>query len=466
MKIKTKVFSIILSICILFTSIFSISINVNAGEIKTQGKFDEFCWNFDISSNTMTITGEGIIPTFFMSDGDGYGGYFQEPAYTLAKKLIIAEGITGVNFDCFNLLWNVEEIEFADSVTFIGGEDIIGSVFCSRKLKKVKLGKNTKKIYYAFGDCENLKQITLPDSLEEFSTYQTTWESITLPSNMKYFEILNSYNLKEINVLPGASSQARFSIYECPNLKRINVYSEKVNIKSGYSSLECDSKFNAVFRCIKDSDAYRYYKKLGYRVEAMPKSEANPPAVSNFKVTGSNNSAIYLSWSKQKGATGYRIYKYNPKTKKYESYKYVDKNTNTLKVSGLRNNTSYKFKIRAYHKIGDRNLPCRFSNEIIGKTKHNMVTLSSVKSNSKKRIYAKWNKAYYDCSGYQVMWSTTSDFSRNRKSIYVKGRNKTSATIKTSQSKKYYYVKVRAYKISNGKRVYHSWSKAIKIKVK
>lgn len=461
-----KSLSIILSICILFTSIFSISINVNAGEIKTQGKFDEFCWNFDMSSNTMTISGKGKIPQFFMSDGDGYGGYFHEPAYALTKKLIIADGITGVGFDCFNLLWNVEEIEFADSVTFIGGDDVIGSIFCSGKLKKVKLGKNTKKIYSAFGGCENLKQITLPDSLEEFSTFQTTWKSITLPSNMKYFEISNSNNLKEINILPGALCQTSLSIYECPNLKRINVYSEKVNIKSGYLPLSCDSKFNAVFRCIKDSEAYKYYKKLGYKVEAMPKSEANPPAVSNFKVTGSNNSAIYLSWSKQKGATGYRIYKYNPKTKKYESYKYVDKNTNTLKVSGLKNNTSYKFKIRAYHKFGDRSLLCRYSKEITGKTKHNMVTLSSVKSNSKKRINAKWNKAYYDCSGYQVMWSTTSNFSRDYKSIYVKGRSNASATIKTAKSKRYYYVRVRPYKVKNNKRVYHSWSKAVKVYVK
>lgn len=463
-----KSLSIILSICILFTSIFSFSFSAYAENIVTHGVIDGFSWSVDLETNTLTITGKGDMPYKYMSDGECENLLNDYPVLARVKKLVISEGITSVGFDSFNCIYP-DEVVFADSVQYIFGDaenELWGGFLGNDNLKKVKIGKNTKKIINAFSYCDNLEKFELPESLEEFVIEGCPWESITLPSNVNYFENSYSNNLKEINILPGALCQTSLSIYECPNLKRINVYSEKVNIKSGYLPLSCDSKFNAVFRCIKDSDAYKYYKKLGYKVEAMPKSEANPPAVSNFKVTGSNNSAIYLSWSKQKGATGYRIYKYNPKTKKYESYKYVDKNTNTLKVSGLKNNTSYKFKIRAYHKFGDRSLLCRYSKEITGKTKHNMVTLSSVKSNSKKRIKAKWNKAYYDCSGYQVMWSTTSNFSRDYKSIYVKGRSNASTTIKTAKSKRYYYVRVRPYKVKNNKRVYHSWSKAVKVYVK
>ena len=95
-----------------------------------------------------------------------------------------------------------------------------------------------------------------------------------------------------------------------------------------------------------------------------------------------------------------------------------------------------------------------------------MVTISSIASSSTKRITVKWNKAYYSCTGYEVMWSTTSNFSSNFLSVYVKGQGTTSTTLKTSQSGKYYYVRIRPYKESNGKKTYCSWSAVKKIKVK
>ena len=189
--------------------------------------------------------------------------------------------------------------------------------------------------------------------------------------------------------------------------------------------------------------------------------------VSNFRATGSNNSAIYLAWNKKSGATGYKIYKYDTSKKNYVLYQTVKgSNNTTLKISGLKNNTKYQFKIYAYLTYNGKTYNGYCSNAISASTKYNMVTVNSVSSSKTKQIAVKWNKALYNCSGYQVMWSTTSNFSDNYKSVYVSGQNKLSTTLKTSQSKKYYYVRVRAYKTVNSKKTYCSWSAVKKIKVK
>lgn len=190
--------------------------------------------------------------------------------------------------------------------------------------------------------------------------------------------------------------------------------------------------------------------------------------ISNFRTTGSNNSTIYLAWNANSKATGYKVYMYDTAKKKDVLYKDIKgaKNT-TLSVTGLKNNTKYQFKIYAYITTSGKTYNSYCSNVLNASTKYNMVTVNNVASNASKRITVKWNKAWYACSGYEVMWSTTKNFSSNYLSVYVNGQNSTSTTLKTAQSGKTYYVRVRAYKTDkNNKRTYCSWSSTKAIKVK
>ena len=67
------------------------------------------------------------------------------------------------------------------------------------------------------------------------------------------------------------------------------------------------------------------------------------------KITASQTTTtITLKWSKVTGADGYRVYKYNSKTKKYEYYKSTT--STSLKISKLKEGTAYKYKVRAYKK--------------------------------------------------------------------------------------------------------------------
>ncbi len=72
-----------------------------------------------------------------------------------------------------------------------------------------------------------------------------------------------------------------------------------------------------------------------------------PKATSKITAT-QTTTTVTLKWNKVTGADGYRVYKYNSKTKKYEKLKDVTKTT--LKISKLKAGTIYKYKVRAYTK--------------------------------------------------------------------------------------------------------------------
>ena len=76
-----------------------------------------------------------------------------------------------------------------------------------------------------------------------------------------------------------------------------------------------------------------------------------PKATTGIKAKTTTVNSITLQWTKTAGATGYEIYKYNSSTKKYEKIKSVT--ANSYKVTNLKGNTNYKFKVRAYTKAAD-----------------------------------------------------------------------------------------------------------------
>ena len=76
----------------------------------------------------------------------------------------------------------------------------------------------------------------------------------------------------------------------------------------------------------------------------------------------------------------------------------------------------------------------------------------------KKALVVTW-KAVKNVTGYQIQISTNKKFKKNKKIITVAKKKATKKTVKKLKSKKKYYVRVRAYKVINGKKVYGKWSK-------
>lgn len=79
----------------------------------------------------------------------------------------------------------------------------------------------------------------------------------------------------------------------------------------------------------------------------------------------------------------------------------------------------------------------------------------------KKALKLKWKKVS-KVTGYQVCYSTSSKFKKKS----TKMTTSTTITLKKLKARKNYYVKVRAYVMKNGKRVYGTYSKVVKKKTK
>ena len=82
-----------------------------------------------------------------------------------------------------------------------------------------------------------------------------------------------------------------------------------------------------------------------------------------------------------------------------------------------------------------------------------------------KAATVKWTKQSAKMSssritGYQIQLATNSKFTKNKKTVTVKGYSKTSKKVTKLKGGKKYWVKIRTYKTVNGTKYYSPWSKA------
>lgn len=198
---------------------------------------------------------------------------------------------------------------------------------------------------------------------------------------------------------------------------------------------------------------------------AMPNISAQPPVpnASPQKVTGvklkkRTNTTLTFTWNKQDSATYYNIYKYDFDTDEYAYLGSTQGNVNSYYISGLPEGSYNKFKVSAVV-LGVEGAKSAVYKEVNTPKK---VKIKLAKSTKQKKITYKWKKV--NCTGYQYQWSTSKNFKKN---YLTKTTKNTSVTIKTSKSKKTYYVRVRAYvKHPNGTKYYGKWSTVKKVKVK
>ena len=97
-------------------------------------------------------------------------------------------------------------------------------------------------------------------------------------------------------------------------------------------------------------------------------------------------------------------------------------------------------------------------------SKPKSASIKKVKG-AKKAISVTWKKVS-GVNGYEIQVATDKKFKKNKKTVTIKKQKTTKTTVKKLKAKKKYYVRVRTYKIVNGKKVYSSWSKVKSVKTK
>ncbi len=221
------------------------------------------------------------------------------------------------------------------------------------------------------------------------------------------------------------------------------------------ASLKSGREYNFAVKAYAKSNGKTYWS-ANYVSIKTGTEPATPKSITASQTTGS----ITLSWSKVMGATGYRVYKYNSKTKKYEKIKSTA--SRSYKVTDLKAGKVYKFKIKAYKKINGKTLWGSSTDAFETATKCKTPSITKLTASKGKASFA-WSNVSGE-SGFQVYYSAKKD------SGYKKVASYKANVLKGSKSKltkgKTYYFKVRAYKKTDSGTVYSSWSSVKSVKVK
>lgn len=220
---------------------------------------------------------------------------------------------------------------------------------------------------------------------------------------------------------------------------------------------------------LSEGTVYRFkiiaYKKMAGKTFIGESSSVcvsvTKPNVVGKTTTKQTTSAINLTWSKVKGADGYRIYRYNTKTKTWDKIKTTT--ATSYKVQNLKAGTTYKFRIKAYKKHGDTTIWGAATSAITVATKPLTPAITAVASTAKNRMAVSWKNVSGE-SGYQVYASTKKD--TGYKKVITAKANVVKGVRTDFVSGRTYYLKVRAYKKTDSGTVYSAWSAVKSVKIK
>lgn len=223
-----------------------------------------------------------------------------------------------------------------------------------------------------------------------------------------------------------------------PGATYYRVYSYNTNTKT-YKGLKNVTKTNCTITGLKAGTAYTYLVRAYNGKNYSAYTAANNITATTLcskpvvKATSTANS-ITLKWSKVTGATKYRIYSYDSKTKKYTRLGDV---TNTTFVSkSLKKATSYTYLVRAYNGVSMS--PYQKSDNITATTLCTAPVVTATGGN--RAVTLKW-KAVSGAKYYRVYAYDTS--TKTYKGI--KNVTSTSYTITRLKAKTSYTYLVRAY---------------------
>lgn len=268
-----------------------------------------------------------------------------------------------------------------------------------------------------------------------------------------------SSDLKSVTI---SWSKAKYaSSYKIYALNSENKY-EVIGITSKYSFTLTEeravtgTKFKV--RAYKKIDGKNVYSSYSSVVTYTPKTFV-PKTPADFSCTTKTASSISLSWGAVANATEYRIYKYNPSTKKYETLKTIKSTQYTVK--NLNPFTKYNFKVKAITTVYSQKYYGTASTTLAVYTLPSAPTTLKAGSIKTTSLVLSW-KAVSKASGYRVYMYD----SAQKKYVKLADVTTNKYTVKGLKAGKTYTFKVKAYSTANSTRVYSTASAAFKATTK
>ena len=338
--------------------------------------------NITVSSNNKNYTSEdGVLINKDKNELMQYPIGKNETAYT------IPNGVTSIGDGAFYWCYGLTSITIPNSVTSIGDrafrscsgltnlvlpdsmEEIGSYAFddCS-SLSYVVIPKNIKKIdSLAFSSCKKLKDVYYKGSKSDWKKIKNEdSQSIDTNEGIKDATIHYNYTPEEVTV-----DKVNTTNFTCTD-KAVKINWEKVNGAAGYRVYAYNAKTKKWSTAATVSASTLSFKQTGlksgttykYKVKAYAKQDGKTywgeasdtmttttkPAQPAIKSTSASTSAVRLNWNAVSGANGYRVVKYDANAKKWVSVGTIK--TTSFKESKLKGKTSYKYKVKAYRKVG------------------------------------------------------------------------------------------------------------------
>ena len=143
----------------------------------------------------------------------------------------------------------------------------------------------------------------------------------------------------------------------------IKTFTSNANTSFNVTGLKASKTFKFRLRAYKNFGSAKEYSAFTYL-----NVNTRPYTTTGFKMKSATKNAITLQWNKNISASGYCIEKWDGS--KWVQIKRYTSNANvTYTATGLKANTAYKFRIRAYKTIGNVNEYSAYSAVVTARTK-------------------------------------------------------------------------------------------------
>ena len=306
-----------------------------------------------------------------------------------------------------------------DTITVPEGIKIIGDTFFEKKnCKQIILPNSVEEIgERAFYQCKQLEQINLPDGLKKIGSEafcETKLNKIKIPKNVSVGEDIFSFSDLREAVLPNEMKVIPAYLFNnCRKLRKVNVPEQLQKIERCaffYTKVDVQSFLN--------QDSLRSIGEWAfYGVEWM---ELTVPR----HITNIDRGALMPEKGNAKKAT-------------------IQGNIHNYFGNiflAISNNITLTFETDA----------SLYFTDIFVETERGYLTGKTSKTT------IKWLKVE-GIDGYEIEISSQKSFDKNVKNINA-GKNQTKLYVDISRKWQYAFVKIRPYKMLNGKKVYGQWS--------
>lgn len=190
------------------------------------------------------------------------------------------------------------------------------------------------------------------------------------------------------------------------------------------------------------------------KVSSQFKSKYLPSAAPKISSVVTDSDSATVKWSKAANASGYRVYKYNAKTKSYKALANVASSKTSYTDKTVKPGETVKYKVKAYRKSGAVTGWSSYSAAKSATVAPSRVTISSA-SSSKNAVRLNWNKI--SCTGYKIY--RYDPITRKYRTVATLGSGTTTYRVSGLSRKTSYKFKMRAYvRLSNGSAVFGPYS--------